>query len=236
MGEKEQITIALCDQSPAIHDQILQFLKEYETQNNVTCELSHMYTTFELLSAQMPFDMLLLEIDMPNMDGLKAALRLREQGVDCKIVMLTSRVDRFKDAFKIGAVRFVTKPVEKREMFEAIDSVRMCVEGRGMVQVFLNGRSYCMMQREITYIMADGSETKIFTQNYVYRSEHTLSGWKEQLDEGLFFLCHRSYIVNLAKIANIEKTEVVLKTGEKVPVARRKEKELLQRYMKKYGK
>ena len=233
MRKREKVFIALCDHNHNVHDEVLRFLKAYEEEKNVRCILTHIYATSELLSLRKPFDILLLEIDMPETDGIEAAFRLKDKGMDCKIILLTGRVDRFKEAFKIGAIRFVTKPVEKEELFEAIDAARMHVEGRGMVEVFLDGRPYRIMQREITYIMANGSETKVFTRNYSYRSENTLVGWKEQLDESLFSLCHRSYLVNLSQIAYIEKAAAVLKTGEKVPVARRKEKELLQRHMER---
>lgn len=233
MRKEEKVYLALCDNDRHIHAEVRQLLQMYEEERNVICVLNQIYSTEELISVQDSFDILLLEMEMPEMDGMEAARRLQDSGIDCKIIMLTCRADRFKDAFKIGAIRFVTKPIEKEEFFEALDAARMHVEGSRRVQVFLKGRAYYIMQREIIYIMANGSETKIFTDQYVYRSGTALNGWKEQLDERLFFLCHRSYLVNLSQIAKIEKTDAILKTGEKVQIARRKYKELLQAHMGK---
>lgn len=230
---KEKFYLALCDNDPHIHNEVRKLLQVYKEERNVICILTQIYSTAELISVQDSFDILLLEIEMPEMDGMEAALRLKDRGIDCKIITLTCMTDRFKDAFKIGAIRFVSKPIEKEEFFEALDAARMHVEGSRRVQVFLEGRAYYIMQREIVYIMANGSETKIYTSQYVYRSGTALSGWKEQLDERLFFLCHRSYLVNLSKIAKIEKTDAILETGEKVQIARRKYKELLQAHMGK---
>lgn len=231
MRKEEKVYLALCDNDRHIHDEVRQLLQVYEEERNVICVLNQIYSTAELISVQDSFDILLLEMEMPEADGMEAALRLQDSGIDCKIITLTYRTDRFKDAFKIGAIRFVTKPIEKEEFFEALDAARRKVEGSRRVEVFLKGRAYYIMQREIVYIMANGSETKIFTDQYVYRSGTALSGWKELLDERLFFLCHRSYLVNLSQIAKIEKTDAILKTGERVQIARRKYKELLQAHM-----
>lgn len=231
MEQKEKVYIAVCDDEEYIHDKIRQLMKIYGEEKKVDCILNHFYAASELLSFQNPFDILLLDIEMPEMDGIEAAFRLEKRGMDCKIIMLTCRVDRFKDAFKIGALRFVTKPIEKGELFEAVDDARMRMVGRGMVRVSHDGRSYLVMQKDIVYVMADSSATKVFTEKCEYRSENTLSSWEEQLDKRIFFLCHRSYLVNLSKIMQIEKTVAVLTTGEKVPVARRKCTELLQAYM-----
>lgn len=233
MRKNEKVYIAACDKDSHIHDEVHRFLKEYEEEKKVSCALTRIASTAELLSFQESFDILLLELEMPEMDGMEAALRLRERGVGCKIIVLTCRADRFKDAFKIGAIRFVTKPIERGEFFEALDAARICVAGRRVIQVFRNGCSCHIWQREVVYIMANGSETKIFTKKQEYRSGTALSAWQELLDERLFFLCHRSYCVNLSKITKIEKNVAVLETGERVPVARRKRKELLQAYIEK---
>ena len=72
-----------------------------------------------LLNETEEIHILLLDIDMPVMDGIEAVAALKKSGRQCNIIMLTSKRERFKDAFKIGATRFVTKPIEKDELFEA---------------------------------------------------------------------------------------------------------------------
>lgn len=79
--------------------------------------MHHIYSAQELLSFQKEIDFLLLDIDMPKMDGIAAARILNARGIDYKIVMLTSKSERFKEAFRIGAFRFVTKPVSEELRF-----------------------------------------------------------------------------------------------------------------------
>lgn len=140
-------------------------------------------------------------------------------------------MERFKDAFKIGAFRFVTKPISREELFEAVDEVRERMVGMGKIKAYRDGILYEIVQREILYLMADGNTVRIYTEREEYRSERPLKEWMEELDIQMFFACHRSYIVNLGKIANIGKDTADLVNGEKVPIARRRQTELQQSFM-----
>lgn len=146
--------------------------------------------------------------------------------------MLTSKTERFKEAFKIGAFRFVTKPIEQQEVFDAIDDVRARMIGNKELTLFRDGKNYTIPQKDIMYVMIDKTSAYAFTEKHDFRSNNPLSWWEQELDERLFVRCHKSYIVNLSKIAEIEKKMIRLVSGELIPVARRRKEELERRFMK----
>lgn len=226
-----RLTAALCDDEPYIHDTVQELMDHYIKEQEILFKMYHIYSAQELLSFTEEINFLLLDIDMPGMDGIEAARILNARGIDYKIVMLTSKAERFKDAFKIGAFRFVTKPISREELFEAVDEVRERMVGMGKIKAYRDGILYEIVQREILYLMADGNTVRIYTEREEYRSERPLKEWMEELDIQMFFACHRSYIVNLGKIANIGKDTADLVNGEKVPIARRRQTELQQSFM-----
>lgn len=226
-----RLTAALCDDEPYIHDAVQELMDDYTKERKIPFEMYHIYSAQELISFEEEINFLLLDIDMPGMDGIEAARILNARGINYKIVMLTSKAERFKEAFKIGAFRFVTKPISREELFEAVDEVRERMVGMGKVQAYRDGILYEIVQRDILYLMADGNSVRIYTEREEYRSERPLKEWMEELDVQMFFACHRSYIVNLGKIATIGKDTADLITGEKVPISRRKRTELQQVFM-----
>lgn len=226
-----KLKAAICDDERHIHDAVQELMNCYTKERGILLEMYHIYSAQELLSFEEEINFLLLDIDMPDMDGIEAARILNARGIDYKIVMLTSKAERFKDAFKIGAFRFVTKPISREEFFEAVDEVRERMVGMGKIQAYRDGILYEIIQRDILYLMADGNTVRIYTESEEYRSEIPLREWMEKLDNYMFFACHRSYIVNLGKIANIGKDTADLVNGEKVPIARRKRTELQQVFM-----
>lgn len=223
--------IGICDDEQHIHEKVTKLLLLYSEEKQIMIDVVHYYSASQLLDKMQELDLLFLDIEMPEMDGVEAAYRLRDWGIDYKIIMLTAKVERFKDAFRIGAFRFVSKPIEKQEFDHAIDDVREHMVGMKTVTVFRDGISYNIVQKDILYIEADRSATLIYTNNSEYRSEYSLAMWMERLDNRMFFQSHRSFVVNMGKIDKIDKNVIRLMNGDLVEVSRRLRTPLLQAYM-----
>lgn len=229
MDKEGRLILGICDDEKLIHRRIERILDEYESGRMCQFVFVHFYSARELLTYAGEMDALLLDIDMPEMDGIEAAHQLNKRGISYKIIMLTSKVERFKETFQIGAFRFVTKPIMKDELFQAIDAVQERMLGRKEVALYANRVQVHIQQRDIFYIMADGTQTIVYARNTSYRSEKSLEQWEQELEEKLFFRTHRSYIVNLEKIESIDK-DILLVSGEKILVSKRKRREVEAAY------
>lgn len=229
MEEKEKLILGICDDEELIHKRVERILGGYEAGRTCQLTLRHFYSGQELLEFEGEMDALLLDIDMPEMDGIEAAHHLNKRGITYKIIMLTSKVERFKETFQIGAFRFVTKPIMEDELFRAIDDVRERMIGRKEMILYSNRAQVSIQQQDILYIMADRTRTIVFTKNTSYQSEQSLEQWEQELEKKMFFRTHRSYIVNLGKIELLDK-EAILVSGEKIPVSKRKRREVEAAY------
>ena len=227
----EQIKIGLCDDESHVHETVTKSIEDYQKDRKCRIELVHFYSAGELLESGENIPILLLDIDMPQTDGIEAAYRLREQGRECRIIMLTSKRERFKDAFKIGAYRFVTKPVDTDELWEALDDARDTLLGYAQAELRF-GRTVCMVrQYQIDYLQACGDYVKVYVGEKVCESTKSLKNWKEELDGRLFIDCHKSYIINLRRIRKVGKDMIFLENGEEIPIARRRRHDVMQAFM-----
>ena len=225
------LRIFLCDDERFIYETVAEMVAEYERGNDCSCELTYFPSGEELAGCGQTCDILLLDIEMPGMDGIETARRLIEGGAECKIIMLTSNIARFKEAFKIGAMRYVTKPIETRELFEALDEARNRLIGRRELTVTDNGVSYKIMEKGIIYLMADRNRTVLYTKHNDFRSSSSLRVWCAELDSRIFFHCHRSYLVNMEYVEHIMEKEVLLTTGDVLRVSRRRHQEFMQQFI-----
>lgn len=227
----ERIKIGLCDDETHVHEAVAKSIEDYKKERKCTIEVVHFYSAGELLESGGDIPILLLDIDMPRTDGIKAAYRLREQGREYRIIMLTSKRERFKDAFKIGAYRFVTKPVDTDELWEALDDARDTLLGYAQTELRF-GRVVCKVrQYQIDYLQACGDYMKVCVGEKVCESTKSLKNWKEELDGRLFIDCHKSYIVNLRRIRKVGKDTIFIENGEEIPIARRRRRHVIQAYM-----
>lgn len=231
LTEYNKLVIGVCDDMQSTHAIIEELITEYEEKLDIPCNIIHFYSGKELLENATKLDMLLLDIEMPEMDGIEVAEQLNLGGIEYKIIMLTGKSERFKEAFKIGAFRFVTKPIDAEELYEAIDDVRKCMPREETVCVLCDGKTYEIRQKDIIYIEGNKSVTNIYTKNREYHSYLPLREWEKQLEEKVFFRCHKSYIVNLGAIEDIKEDKAILVTEEYVTVAKRRKEEMRQAFM-----
>lgn len=225
------IHIALCDDEKCIHDIVGDMIEEYSKERKCEFKVTHFFSAKELLESKEEIQILLLDIDMPKMDGIEAAKKMIDKGNICKIIMLTGKQERFKEAFKIGAYRFVTKPVDIYELNEALDETRGTLLGYSKVEVKFQNASCWVFQYNIDYVKACGDYVKIYIGEKICESDKSLKNWKAELDSLLFIECHKSYIVNLKSVKQVEKNVLILKNGEEIPIARRRKAEVLQAFI-----
>ncbi len=226
-----KFVIGVCEDEKCVHDIIKKLLDKYAKIRGIEYEVVGFFSGMELLESKQKMDMLLLDIAMPGLDGMETARKLNLQGINYKIVLLTGMTEYVKEGYKIGAFRFVTKPIVEQEFFEAIDDVKNCLLGEEAITVYHNRIAYEIQLKDIYYIMSERAQTIICTKDKSYRSEKLLKEWDMELDQRLFIRCHRSFLVNLSKIVRLEKGVIYLYLGYKVPLSIRQKKRVEEAFM-----
>lgn len=121
------------------------------------------------------------------------------------------------------AFYFLTKPLSEEDLFEAISVFLLKKESEKIVRIYKNRQLYEINIEDILYITSQSSHSLIYTANEEYRSDCSLKKWGNTLlCIPYFFQCHKSYIVNLNKVTAIRQNIILLSTGEKVLVSRRR--------------
>lgn len=184
----------------------------------------------KLLEEVESLDVLFLDIEMPGLDGIEIGNRIQKQNLDCKIIMATSRQDRFKEAFKINAFRFVTKPFQKNEVREALEDALQTRVGVEKIEVYRERVAYTFCQNEILYMEAMDSSVEFILKEGVFRKETSLKELETALDDRLFFRVNKQCIVNMRYI-DAYKNGVIQVGGAEIRVSVRKKKEFKKAYI-----
>ena len=185
------LVVGICDDEYYVHSIIMETLNANAQNMGLRFSFLHFYSAYGLLSAEETMDCLLLDIDMSVTDGIEAARQINRRGMLYKIIIITSKTERFKEGFEIGAFRFVTKPISDRELCKAIEDVHKCRIGVDKIQVYRDGISYNIMQKDILFIMANNSSTIVYADNNEFRSGLSLIKWEALLDARLFYKCYK---------------------------------------------
>lgn len=196
---------------------------------------------------EMHPDLLLLDIQMPGCSGLEVAACLPAPRP--KIVFCTAFDQYAVDAFEINAVDYLLKPVNRVRLARAIERVRAggSQEGAEVERALqaLRGRNTRLLARcgdgyrvvphqEVIYFLSEGGLTKLCARERSYVLDPTLNDLEDRLDPAFFFRVSRAAIVNLNCVTEVQPlpggtADVVLNTGVRLEVSRRRLKDLLDR-------
>ena len=192
--------IAICDDENIIIDDIISKLhnrsSEYEI---VRCNSGN-----ELLEMPADYSILFLDIEMPSINGMETAFRLREKNFDGIIIFLTSHTEFMPDAFKVKAFRFLSKPIDTEKFNEALSAADKEFANTEHIIIRERDKSIYMKLTDIVYLEAYGDGTYIYDKNKkVYDTDKPLKYWKEQIGTEHFFQINKSTIVSFLYFSSV---------------------------------
>ncbi len=170
------------------------------------------------------YDLIILDIEMPGIDGLSVARKLRELDQETALVFLTSHLEYALKGYEVNALRYLTKPVKKEQLTEIINHlIEKNSEAR---KILLKAEDEMVMVsvRDILYMEACNQDIRIVTRDREYLRRYNIRDYEEQLNPYFFVRCHRSYLVNLSHIARIAGRDILVDNQDIIPLSRTREK------------
>ncbi len=184
----------------------------------------------ELLRHAGQLAIVFLEMEMPDMDGIETGGLLKRRNPGCRLIIDANIGHRYKEAFRINAFRFVTKPFETEEIREALFAAMDSFMGMGILELYQARNEYDVRQKDICYIQAFNGYAEFVVGKQRMRKEISLTALEKSLDSVLFYRINRQIVVNLSRITRY-RNGCVYVNGESLSVSRRNRKEFEQRYM-----
>lgn len=177
------------------------------------------------------YDIVFLDIEMPGLDGISLARKLRELSEDVYIVFLTGHIEYALKGYEVNALRYLTKPATEESVHEVLDHVLKKQSNEKSLWLKNRDGERRVRLSEIVFIEAQDQNLIVYTPSGSHEIRGKLNDYEVQLRQEGFFRIHRSYMVSLSKIAGISGKEITVAGGFKLPVARAKEHEFKDAFM-----
>ena len=226
----EQVLLGICDDQPEVLCELQKMLCGICDEIGLNNEICAFSDGHELLEQIERFQVVFLDIEMPQMDGIELGRQIKEKNPGCKIVMATGMVERFKEAFQIRALRFVTKPFVRDEVKEALEAAVEGIFFTKSIEVYAGRNKYELPEEKIAYIRAYDSYAEFYIGEKKYRRKCSLDELEGKLETKLFVRINREVIVNLQWVQQEEKGKIRVKE-ELFQVSRRRRKEFEQKFI-----
>lgn len=213
--------IAICDDRQEDREYVRQLTARWAQQRGNQVEMTEFCSAEQFLFScpQPDFDLLLLDIEMGEMDGVSLAKQVRRTNELMQIVFITGYSDYITEGYEVAALHYLMKPVKEEKLFAVLDraverlhkntKVLTLETAEEMVRVPLYQVSALEVQRNYVTVHT--------RQDYTVKK--SLSELMEQLDER-FFRVGRSAVVNLNDISRVTRSDIYLTDGRSIPLPR----------------
>lgn len=231
------IYIAICDDERYMSDHISKMVSAFFQKKNREVSIRLFSSGKELLSYHKQIDILFLDIQMKDMDGMETARKLREDNFRGFLIFITVLKDMVFQSFEVQAYDYLVKPVEEAQFEKTMErlfaSMHRASEDSLLVQKGYEGR--IIPKDEIVF--CEIIDRKVYL-NLVSLEVIDYYERIEKLETKLgdcFFRCHRSYLINLKHLKGYKNGTAYMDNGREIPVSRLRSREfsgVVLQYMK----
>lgn len=229
--------IAVCDDNQEELHRVASLLEDYQEEKTVSISLRLFGSSVELASIaqQENFDLYLLDVLMPALNGMELAREIRTFNTAVPILFLTSSPEFAVESYTVHAANYLLKPVSRESLFSALNDISaqqkadrknyiIVKSNIGVRKILLSQLVYVEAQdRRVIYHLQNGGQVDCIARF------SAIAG--ELLKNTEFIQPHRSYLVNMNYINIIGTMDMELQDHTVLPLAQRRVAEIKEYYL-----
>lgn len=235
------IRIALVEDEETSRQLLMSYLDRCSAETGEKFRITCFTDGAEIIEEyKADYDIILMDIVMPYMDGMKAAEAIRKVDREAVILFITSTPQYVMKGYTVDALDYVLKPVSyfafSQRMLRAME--RMKRRSHRYLSVFFQGGMRKLDVSRITYVEVRDHNLIYHSADGLLEAKGSLSELEATLEKDHFFRCNKCYLINLEHVDGVEDNFVTV-GGERIQVSRSRKKALLDNlndYINEVGK
>ena len=231
------ISVAICDDEKYMSDQIEKSVSDFFHGKNMEVVVSQFPCGEELLRYDKPIDLLFLDIQMKETDGMTVARKLR--GFRGYLIFVTVLQEMVFQSFEVQAFDYLVKPIEQRQFDKTMERLLESMQNAGEANLLVRRgyESHIIALDDIVYCeIIDRKVYLHLISSKIIDYYERIENLESRLDDR-FFRCHRSFLINLQYLKSYQDQTAYMEDGTRIPVSRLRSKEfsgVILRYMQEW--
>lgn len=216
------LNVLILDNSAEVFQLIKEVFLEMENEYNFSFNIDTISDSNNILSIINEYDILILDIELDNVNGIDIALKIREFNTDIKIIFISNYSKYLIDGYKVHPDRYFMKPIDKIHF--KMEMINVLKEYKYNYMSFYDKRVYVnkIYYKDILYV--EYIQRKSFIHlltGKIISTNLNLKDWLSRLKPYNFSQVHRSFIVNIRNISDYTSDTILLVNNEKIPLSRK---------------
>lgn len=220
------LKIALCDDDSQFVSKItglIQSLLQNSTESSVITTYINPAALTASISDGERYDIYILDVEMPDLNGMDVAKRIREFQPNAPLLFLSSHLSYATEGYKVQALRYVSKLDLDHALPEALEQAIATLEKTDtcfiMVQHYQNYTR--ILHKDILYVQKMQRSIQIVTDRQGnFKDSRGIKELFSEIDDPRFIFTDRAYFVNLDYVQELNGSWLVLTNEDRVPVSR----------------
>lgn len=227
-----KMRIAVCDSDKLFLAEFKKSIYHYNEIHRLNMVVDCFLWGEKVLQNHENYSLVFLGDRLKDMGGFETAVELRNRNTKVAIVFASPNTDFVLDAFKVGAYRFLRRPLGKQEVFDVLDDFFCKLRGDYPIWIKSGEDTVCLNIDDIYYIEADNKRCRIHLENETLDCNKTMARVYKVLPCNQFCKTNRAFIINLRRIKKYNNETITLKNDEIIHPSRNYYKNFKEEYRK----
>ena len=238
--------IAVCDDEKLFADKIMEIIDEYLFSKNIVHKIdcfSSGEQFIELKEEMKKYDVVFMDINMENMDGIETAKAMRAICPKIFLVFVTAFINYTLDGYKVEAIRYVLKDYESMadNIKEALDTIidKMSMDVKGITYHFVDGESKRVLLNYVMYIENDLHKISFHLMEKGTEKVYALYKKLDEIEADFgsedLVRTHQSFLVNMQYASSVRRYVVTLENGVEIAISKQRYKQTKESFIKAKG-
>ncbi len=216
--------IAVIDDEAFFLEKCRRITKSFFNERKIQSEVkTYKYASLVLedIKDNLYFDIYLIDIEMPDMNGMELAHQIRQLYDSPYIIFVTSYLEYSIKGYEYNAWRYIVKDEMHKKLPLAYDSlINQIKQKKEKFYIIEHPKKILkLLYEDIYYIYKDGKNAVFVTRNCSWNDRITLERVMQALDDSMFVRCERGHIVNIRHVMSVEDDELLMRNGEKIRIS-----------------
>ncbi len=236
-ARREMMRVAIVEDDNAAAERLESYLNRFSEESGEATSVRRFSDPVGLLNRYAGFDLVLMDIEMPNMNGMEGARRLREIDHSAKLIFVTNMAQYAAKGYEVEAMDFLVKPVVYSDFAFKMKRVQNAIRAGRKRELLIPIAGGIVRENadELVYVEVIGHRLTYHFMDRTVEARGTIGSTEEALKDLHLMRPHNSYLINPKFIDRVQSYTVTV-NGEELSISRNRRKDFLQQLGDWYAK